>query len=297
MNIDNRQQVTTIILYNRVPKCGSSLMNMLLDLIAKKAGRFQLIQSNEYDHHRLTISEQEQLRHSLESFTRQATHKTIVFERHFHFVQFESNDKYRLHYINQIRDPLDRALSYYDYVRYICQKYEGKSPCMLTDLSLQNITMEQCVSTGDPTRCVNHTYGIRSAIAFFCGQSSVCHDDIMQSNQKTALELAKFNIERYYKHVGLLEYFDSSLELLEYNQPLLFVDIRETYRQILKSGVVHATPAKFRHSISNRTREILRGLLKYEYELYDFVRQRFFDEYTRAFHRSARTSRPGMIID
>lgn len=281
-----RTELAVIILYNRVPKCGSSLMNALLHYLANEKGTFKFIQSTDYDQYRLSRNEQEALRSDLLDQSEQTYHRTVLYERHFHFVHFTSCEKNLFFYINQIRDPLKRALSYYDYVRYVCTVHGPTGACLLAHRSLLNLTMEDCVRTGDPARCLTKPYGVRSSISFFCGQAAICDDATGQPNTEKALALAKHNIERYYAHINVLEYIENSLELLEYNHPVIFGGITDIYRVTLNRSLVHETPREYRHPISERTRAILRNLLKHEYELYDFVKQRFIAQYTQAFQRA-----------
>lgn len=266
-------------------------MNALLGHLANKNGTFRFVQSSEYEHYRLTDNEQKNLENELVGQTRKDLHRTLIYERHFYFTKFVSSERKMFFYMNQIRDPLKRALSYYDYVRYVCHVHRPDGFCSLANRSLQNLTMEQCVQTGDPRRCLTNGFGVRSAIPFFCGQLSFCDDSIDQMTNQAALNLAKQNIEQHYFHVGILEYFENSLELLEFNQPIIFKGITEIYRNTLNRSLVHETPRTFRHPISDRTQTILRDLLKFEYELYDFVKQRFISEYTRTFERPPRRTR------
>ncbi|CAF4315182.1 unnamed protein product [Rotaria sp. Silwood2] len=275
-----------VVLYNCVPKCGSYLMNILFQLLSNQTGAFTFIYDSRYIHHHLSAVEQHNLTIDLLKYTKNASGQPVVYERHFHFIHLTSTSNQIIYYINQLRDPLKRTLSHFDFRRFTCVVAHDETQCSLIHSSLRNMTMDECVSTGDPGRCITHPYGVRSPIAYFCGQSSICDDTVTRPTSDAALALAKSNIEQYYIYIGLLEYLESSLELLEHIQPLMFTGLVSTYVNIVKRRSINQVPKKYRHSTTNRTRDVLRQLLKPEYELYNFIRMRFIDHYTRVFHRA-----------
>ncbi|CAF3004551.1 unnamed protein product [Rotaria sp. Silwood2] len=281
-----------IFVNNRVPKCGSSLFMEVLTKLSKSMANFTLIRSRDYSHYRIAAQDQQKLKEVIVSDAQNSSSRTLLYDRHFHFVKFESKPSIIFHYINQLRDPLQRALSQYYYERYICDVIHVYQACYMLHPSYHNLTLDTCVATGDPARCVTKPYGIHSSIAFFCGQESICDDTVSPPTSEAALSLAKRNIERYYIHVGLVEYIEGSLELLEHIQPL-FTGIVRLYGQSFNRTRVYNTPAKYRHAASNKTRAIIRSLLQAEYELYYFVRQRFIDHYTRVFQRTPLYHPPG----
>ena len=85
--------------------------------------------------------------------------------------------------------------------------------------------------------------------------------------------------------MGVLEYLESSLKLLESIAPKIFRGITALYRQKKKHERENVTPSKYRNPISNKTRAILRKRLELEYELYEFVRMRFINHYMHVFKR------------
>ncbi|CAF4870784.1 unnamed protein product [Rotaria socialis] len=282
------RNISIAIIYNRVPKCGSTLMIALLGLVFRKSHTLRFIKSRDYSHFRLSATDQLQLRQEIVNYSRQANSTPIVYERHFHFVDFGFEVNRNLFYINQLRDPIERVLSCYDYTRHRCKTDGPNEPCALSNRSLINITMDACVSTGDPTSCISEQNGVSSAISFFCGQLSICDDTYKPITNYAALALAKSNIERYYLYVGLLEYIESSLELLEFSYPAIFRGISKFYLTYFKDKPFYRTPAESRYPINKETRTILRRLLKLEFELYYFVQKRFIDQYRRTFHRAPR---------
>ena len=275
-----------IIVYNRVPKCGSTLFLTLLKRLSTKLRRFKMFGSWDFYHVRFTEEEQKKLARRLLTYSEDANGRPIFYDQHMHFFNLSLQKKTSVLYINQIRDPLEHALSTYESKRYKCLVKHSGGLCAMLDPSVRELTLNECISTGDPARCVTRPYGISSILSFFCGQAQVCDDTLQQPSSRAALALAKSNIERFYIYVGILAYMEMSLELLEYIHLRLFAGITDIYRTGLKSKRVGATPKKHRYEISNQTRTILVRLLQPEYELYDFVRQRLFDQHRRVFGRN-----------
>ncbi|UJR11379.1 hypothetical protein I4U23_015559 [Adineta vaga] len=276
----------TIILYNRVPKCGSTLLMNIFDSLSKQTNAFKFLSVFPYTKfHRLSVEDQYNLTTDLLQQAYDVHPQSIVYERHFHFIPFISTSSHRFYYINQYRDPLERILSGYDYRRYACVVIRSPNPCKLIIPSARNLTMDECVATGDPSRCITNSYGVRPAIPYFCGHSSICDDTIRNPLSKAAVALSKANIERYFIHIGLIDYLENSLELLESIEPTIFAGLVDTYMNNFKRLTVNKVPRQYRYGISNETRKTLLQLLGPEYELYNFIRKRFFDHYTRVFHR------------
>ena len=275
-----------IIVYNRVPKCGSTLFVTLLRRVSKNLRRFKIVGSWDFYHVRFTEEEQKKLARRLLTHSENAEGRPVLYHRHVHFFNMSLEETTSVLYINQIRDPLEHALSTYESKRFKCLVKHFTGLCEMLDPSVRKLTLNECISTGDPARCVTRPYGISSILSFFCGQAEVCDDKLQQPSSHAALALAKSNIERFYIYVGILGYMETSLELLEYIHPRLFAGIADIYRTGLTRKRVGVTPKKYRHEISNQTRTTLIRLLQPEYELYNFVRQRLFDQYRRAFGRN-----------
>lgn len=85
--------------------------------------------------------------------------------------------------------------------------------------------------------------------------------------------------------MGVLEYLESSFELLESTAPNIFRGITTRHRNEIKHERENVTPGEYRNPISNKTRAFLRKRLELEYELYEFVRMRFVNHYRHVFKR------------
>ena len=96
-------------------------------------------------------------------------------------------------------------------------------------------------------------------------------------NKTFALERAKQNIADYYTIVGIVEELYNFLFVLENLMPRYFANIRLQYMangrtRIENMGLHRGNYTK----INETTRRILRLALANEYELYEFIKQRFY---------------------
>ena len=110
-------------------------------------------------------------------------------------------------------------------------------------------------------------------LTFFCGSAPECR----QSDNRQALNIAKYNSEIYYSVIGLTEKMNSSLSLLEKKLPNYFYNFLNLY---LKNTVNEKMNPK-KKSISMRARIKLEKKLQLDMEFYEFVQQRFNNEIKR----------------
>jgi dermatan/chondrotin sulfate uronyl 2-O-sulfotransferase UST len=274
-----------IILSNRVPKCGSHLTRTVFQRLSLETHAYASENSENHYECRLSVKKQNELRNELLQKAQNAHYHRFIYDRHFHFVEFIPEPGVVFYYINQLRDPIDQIVSGYYYNRYICMITSAKKTCTYYPPTIYNLTLDECISSENPTRCLTKTYGAPEYLIYFCGQSPICNDAIPGRISNAALSLAKANIERHYIYVGLLEYIKNSFEILEHLQPSIFSGIVRIYHQVKYDSRKTSTPEEYRRRPNNKTREILRELLVSEYELYEFVRERFFRQYSRIFHR------------
>ena len=110
-------------------------------------------------------------------------------------------------------------------------------------------------------------------LTFFCGSALECR----QSDNRQALNMAKYNSEIYYSVIGLTEKMNSSFSLLEKKLPKYFTNLFNLYLQ----NTVKEKMNPKKKSISMRARIKLEEKLQIDIEFYEFVQQRFNNEIKR----------------
>nr|CAD7450874.1 unnamed protein product [Timema bartmani] len=165
-------------------------------------------------------------------------------------------------YVNLVRDPVERVISWYYYVRapwYYVERKQAFPDIALPDPLWLKKDFETCVLRGD-SECrylEGETHeGIgdhRRQSLFFCGHSDACTPfntvGALQSrvrcsnlspnlvtdrptqpfNTVGALQRAKHAVERHYAVVGILEDLNSTLTVLEHYVPRFFKGASQVY--------------------------------------------------------------------
>ncbi|CAF1332592.1 unnamed protein product [Didymodactylos carnosus] len=133
----------------------------------------------------------------------------------------------------------------------------------------------------DPYICISKINGLSSLLGFFCGHQSYCGE----VNSFRAFQQAKWNIEKYYTVVGLTEQFDEFLFVLQRLIPRYFRNVYQLYQTEGKPHL-NKQPDGYAGRIPVPvTLNKLKFLLKYDYELYNFVKKRFYEQYMQLKHR------------
>ncbi|XP_052224212.1 heparan sulfate 2-O-sulfotransferase 1-like [Dreissena polymorpha] len=121
-------------------------------------------------------------------------------------------------YINIIRNPLDRLLSYYYFMRY----GDNFRPQVKRRRMGSDMTFDECVEQGqkdcDPVN-------LWLQIPFFCGHSYRCR----QPGSRWALDMAKYNLINHYLLVGITEELGDFIAMLEVILPRFFHGAMELY--------------------------------------------------------------------
>ncbi|XP_076765490.1 uronyl 2-sulfotransferase [Xylocopa sonorina] len=109
------------------------------------------------------------------------------------------------------------------------------------------------------------------AIPAFCGQDARC----TEVNNKWALRRAKANVVQSYPVVGLLDFMDQSIDLLERTFPYFFRGAKHIYQEIRPRNK-HFTNSIF--VLNSREKGILFKLLKDEIEFYQWLKFRLLND-------------------
>lgn len=114
-------------------------------------------------------------------------------------------------YINIIRKPLDRLVSYYYFLRY----GDDYRPHLVRHRAGDTMSFDECVKLKKPDCDVKNMW---LQIPFFCGHHAEC----FEAGSEWALEEAKRNIVNEYFLVGMTEELGDFIEMLELSLPRLF---------------------------------------------------------------------------
>ncbi|XP_076321200.1 heparan sulfate 2-O-sulfotransferase 1-like [Tachypleus tridentatus] len=198
-----------LIIYNRVPKTAStSLMGVIYDLC--KRNKFHVLHINTTRNvHVMSLSDQ---RRFIENVTSWQDKKPALYHGHIAFLNFQ---RYGISqkpiYINLIRKPLDRLVSYYYFLRY----GDDFRPYVVRKRKGNTVTFDECVERQE-SDCDPENMWLQ--IPFFCG----LHVDCWEPGNDWALAQAKQNLVEHYMVVGVTEELEDFVALLEAVLPRFF---------------------------------------------------------------------------
>ena len=305
-----------LIYYNRVPKCASTLMIDLLKATSQKYNNFQITNFHYRGISFLTkkgSKDEVNFLNTVENvlLDRNSTLAPNVYIRHQYYVDLEEalirRDKSRtkkedqdetnlemsslvnlskntntssIAYINILRDPIERFISSYYFSRFgsdVTINLKSLNKATNVNPKYINETVEECIKFNRP-ECQEKTFN-NLMTKFFCGREKFCFGD-EEVDKIRAIELAKSNLVKVYKVVGIYEELELSVKLMEANFPEVFSGIYSVYlenfvRQTGSSGAIGHQKTKTKKIESEATKEILRKYLKYDVELYELAKQVF----------------------
>ncbi|KAJ8311238.1 LOW QUALITY PROTEIN: hypothetical protein KUTeg_011195, partial [Tegillarca granosa] len=163
-------------------------------------------------------------------------------------------------YINLIRNPLDRLISYYYFVRY----GDDFRPFLRRRKAGNTETFDECVEKQGHDCDPEHLW---LQIPFFCGQDAEC----WKPGSQWALERAKYNLLHNYL---IVEELGDFIAVLEAALPRLFKGAVKLYNQGKKSHL-RKTSNKIPPKEETLAKIQESHIWKMEQDFYDFVAEQF----------------------
>ncbi|XP_028412132.1 heparan sulfate 2-O-sulfotransferase 1-like isoform X2 [Dendronephthya gigantea] len=246
-----------VVLYNRIFKTASTTMTSFLENCSKSLNYGILKEateewSNQRKSHPILQRIQSKAYQDLRERRR---HLAIS---HFYF-RINSGLKMKHTYINLLREPVERFISHYYYVR--SPNRWGEKLRKLKALGHWNVTLEQCIE--------NQYEGCKwnTMTRFFCGPDTFC-----QNGTSQALSQAKANMFRYYCSIGLVEYLNEFTAVLHKRLP----NFISKYHKII--GKKFVTVGVERKPISDSVMAKLRMVNNADIELYNYAKTLFLKQ-------------------
>jgi len=258
-----------VVIYNRVPKTGStSFAGVAYDLCIKN--KFNVLHINiTKNFHVMSLADQMRFANNV---TNWHAKKPAFYHGHFAYIEFSRFAiSARPIYINVIRDPIERLISYY----YFLRNGDNYRPYLKRRRSGNKETFDECVSK-DGSDCDPENLWIQ--IPFFCGHAAEC----WIPGSRWALEMAKLNLVQQYLVVGVTEELGDFVAVLEAALPRMFTGATDLFNSG-KKGHLRKTTNKIPplpETISNLQRS---DVWKLEQEFYDFAKEHFHAVKRRTF--------------
>ncbi|GLH02308.1 Heparin sulfate O-sulfotransferase [Gryllus bimaculatus] len=259
-----------VIIYNRVPKTAStSFMGVAYD-ICKQNG-FHVLHINVTGNmHVLTLANQLKF---VQNVSYWHSIKPALYHGHMAFVNFE---KFGVNqhpiYINIIRKPLDRLVSYYYFLRF----GDDFRPHLVRRKHGDKMTFDECVELGESDCDPNNMW---LQIPFFCGHAPEC----WKPGNEWALAEAKRNLLNHYFLVGVTEELSDFVKILEITLPTFFHGASSHYESSNKSHLrrtaqkMDPSPSTVAQIQKSQVWRMENELYEYALDIFHSVKKKSFD--------------------
>ncbi|KAH8408062.1 hypothetical protein KR222_008437 [Zaprionus bogoriensis] len=270
------------VFFNRVPKVGSQSLMELMRRLGKING-FTHARNPGSVKETIMMGKDGQKELIGELLTRAKPH---IYSQHIAYINFTRFHLPKPIYINLVRDPIERIISWHYYVRarwyYNDMKAKlGDSAIAMPSDEFLNLDLDTCVRNHDPhctfeqNQMVNPVGDHRRQTLFFCGMNrKLC----MPFNSEVAMQKAKRTVEADYAVVGTWEDTNITLTVLEHYIPRYFRNAKVAY-YLGKDSLSRVNRNNITRTVSEETRQMLRKNLTNEIEFYDFCKQRLYLQY------------------
>jgi len=273
---NTRKAKKELLFFNRVPKVGSqTTMELLKSLSIKNDFHYHKDRTQKVETIKLTYSEEKWLTQLVSFFS-----PPSAYVKHVCFVNFTQFDLDMPIYVNMVRDPVERVISWYYYVRapwYFVERKRAFPDLPLPNPNWLKKDFESCVRRGDK-ECQYKEGDERDDFGqlteFFCGQD----DDCTGLNTEIALRKAKENVEKHYAVVGVLEELNKTLTVLEHYVPRFFKGAKDVYwNEINVFSRINRNI--YKPPVAEETKNIVRKNFTREIEFFEFCKQRLHKQY------------------
>eukprot|EP00794_Sanderia_malayensis_P016017 gene16017-17634_t len=268
-----------IVLYNRVPKTGStSFMKVIYQLAP--VNRFNTLYVN------VTAKKRVMNLAAQVVFVRNITEwrtKPAFYHGHFPYLNFARyGSNLTPIYINMVRDPIERMVSFYYFMRY----GDNFRPHLKRQKMGDTTTIDECVLMKEPD-C--HPSKMWLQVQYFCGHEPFCS---IPGNE-WALKQAKRHLSDNYFLVGITEKMDKFIKLLEFALPRFFIGA--TKRYLTESGRgIHLRKTVKKPPMSNDTIIYFKStkVWRMENEFYQFALKTFNQRYNSIYKNIGKGNKP-----
>ena len=273
------------VFHNKLPKAGSSTMNILLDTLAQQ-NRFHFIKIMPNALPGDKFNTEQPLIAFLEDYKMSRTDlegMTLVLLKHHYPFNFTKYNRVQPTFINVMRDPTSWFQSHYYFERYGWQRKQEKRTTgqkkSLTEEDMK-MTVNECIDKRNKA-CTDPSWKYTE---FFCGTDESCKSRSTKTKMfsdlhlQNAMETAKRNMVNFFYTYGILEQWDDTLALLEAMLPSVYKDVQKIWRTQRVQAIRNSTKSIKHEKLTPENKEwLINGPLKWDYELYSFGRKVFND--------------------
>ncbi|XP_055843997.1 heparan sulfate 2-O-sulfotransferase pipe isoform X2 [Episyrphus balteatus] len=265
-----------IVFFNRVAKVGSEAMMELIQILKK---------FNDFEFHPASGTSMNLKLPAIQEHVETMTqlNEESIYMKHIGFINFTQFDLQQPIYMNLVRDPVERVISWFYYTRSAYKNaiyFQKVKNAEVQSLDWWKKDFNQCVRSGDH-ECNYKQYAIKDGVGdyrrqslFFCGHSRDC----LPFNSPTAIQIAKHNVEKYYAVVGTWEDTNVTLTVLEKFIPRYFHGAKLLYA-LNQDKIRKRNKNTRKPKVDDDVREMIKKNFTQEYDFYHFCKQRLYKQY------------------
>ena len=259
-----------IVIYNRVAKCGSRTLLYIINKLSE-INNFTFLHSRLFNKHSLNKKEEALLLNKIKQGMKNSTRTYALYDRHMFYINFTGEPT---NYINLVRNPIEREISRYYYVRsevhYNALKQDGRPtlPPWTRNLTIEEAVLQKKVKDYNMSDGEEIPKG--RMVPYFCGQERFC----LLHNDRRALQRAMYNIDQAYAVVGILEDLNLSLSAFQRYLPRIFSNL---HMLNLTEGMLRIN-VNSHPKVSQEVKIALYNYFKAEVELYYYITQRLIKQ-------------------
>ena len=269
----HKQPNEWFVFHNKLPKCGSTVMNDMLRGLSSH-NKFKYIKM---DAENMKFDEEQKLIDWLHTQGLSDGKPFFLMQHHYwmdftHYPTSKGGKKMfkQPTFINVMREPTSWFSSHYHFHLYGWKRNPGTRNSKNEGMDLNDCILQ------DVEQCQHNDWRY---IEFFTGKMN---DDSRGKELKTdldraqAVEAAKKRLVHDYHVIGILEQFEDTLELFEKMLPRYYSGAVSVWNSDSVQNTRDQTKSLNKTELSQEAKDKLRGgILKYEYDLYQFTRALF----------------------
>lgn len=265
-----------LLIYNKIPKTGSTSFVHFTQHLSEENG-FKMVLLNISHPHSMTLSDRQYFAKNISTWQEMFP---AIYHGHFAYVDMQNlavnTGDVKMVNINIVRNPFERMISYYYFLRYGDDFRKNKVRSRMSD---KNTTFDECVKKGLPDCQLKKLW---YQVPWFCGHFRRCWDP---PGNRWALEQAKFNLANKYFLVGLTEELETFIDLMEMALPRFFKGARSLLNRS-SIDTWHIRRTKHKDPANEETINAFSStrIWKAEMEFYEFAKSHFLklkDEWTK----------------
>ncbi|KAK4315513.1 hypothetical protein Pmani_013274 [Petrolisthes manimaculis] len=266
-----------LLLFTPILRCASTSLINLLGLLSKH-NNFHMQKRPRRKAELVHIPKVDLQREMVANISKISTPSVVIESAAY--INFTVYGKERPIRVSLVRDPVERAVSWYYHARapyHLVERHAAFPDTILPSRAFLKKDLESCLKSRSDTECryIPGKEMLGHTVEFFCGHQDFCPI----FGDMRALLRAKEVVEREWAVVGVLEEWNNTLHVLHHYIPRFFEGASQLYYEHLHHSKTKTNTNFYKPQVDPKAKEFLKTSFHVEYEFYEFVKQRLHRQY------------------